>query len=49
MLTIFAGNLSPDTCEDNLRKRYAQHGTLHLLEGSPERSAARRHVGSSRR
>jgi hypothetical protein len=48
MLTIFVRNLSPDMCEDNLRERYAQHGTLHLLEGSPERSAARHHAGRPR-
>jgi hypothetical protein len=48
MLTIFVGDLSPDTRQDNLRERYAQHGTVHLLEGNPERRA-RRNAGRSRR
>lgn len=31
MLTIFVGNLSPDTRETELRELFAQHGTVRSL------------------
>jgi hypothetical protein len=49
MLSNFAGNPSPDMREDNLRQRYARHGTAHVLERNQGRPAARHNPGRSRR
>lgn len=49
MLSIFAGDLSPDMRQDNLRERYARRETVNLLEGNLKRPAAWRNAGGSRR